>query len=249
MSVAIDALRPIRAVATDAPKRPWFGTLLLTLVTALVVFWVLASQSGPLNLEVHGVVDSDPQAVRAATIGYLDAGLLKVSPEAVERSLEALPWVASAQVSRRFPDRLLARVAEHRAVARWGDSALIAGDGTIFSPPQASWPSGLPRLDGPPEARQDMLKQWAVLMETPALGDVELNALAIDDRGAWTAELSDGVQLRLGRTGIPERMQRFAGPVRQALAERWQAVATIDLRYTNGFAVGWREPPQTSERN
>ena len=69
MSVAIDALRPIRAAATDAPKRPWFGTLLLTLVTALVVFWVLASQSGPLNLEVHGVADSDPQAVRAATIG------------------------------------------------------------------------------------------------------------------------------------------------------------------------------------
>ncbi|WP_348673627.1 cell division protein FtsQ/DivIB [uncultured Abyssibacter sp.] len=249
MSVAIDVLRPVRDAAVDAPRRPWFGTLMLALVTALVVFWVLASQSGPLNLEVHGVAASDPQTVRAATIGYLDTGLFKVSPTAIEQSLEALPWVASAQVSRRFPDRLTARVIEHQPVARWGDAALIAADGRIFSPPAESWPAGLPRLDGPAESRQEMLEQWAVLMRTPALGDIGLAALAIDDRGAWTAELSDGVVLRLGRAGIPERMQRFAGPVRRALADRWDEVATIDLRYTNGFAVGWREPAQTAERN
>ena len=79
MSVAIDALRPVRAVASEAPRRPWFGTLVLTAVTALVVFWVLASQAGPLNLEVHGVRSSDPAALRQATLGYLGQGLFQVS--------------------------------------------------------------------------------------------------------------------------------------------------------------------------
>ena len=249
MSVAIDALRPVRAVASEAPRRPWFGTLVLTAVTALVVFWVLASQAGPLNLEVHGVRSSDPAALRQATLGYLGQGLFQVSPREVEASLAALPWVADAQVSRRFPNRLLATVVEHEAVARWGDEALISAQGAIFAPPAESWPADLPRLDGPPELRMDMLAQWSLLSQTQGLEDLRLAALAIDERGSWSAELSDGVRLRLGRHDIPERMSRFAGPVRRALSDRWPQVATIDLRYTNGFAVGWRETAQSPERN
>ena len=249
MSVAVDALRPVRAVATEAPKRPWFGTLILAAVTALVVFWVLASQSGPLNLEVHGVRSEDPTAIREATLSYLSQGLFEVSPREVEASLAALPWVADAQVSRRFPDRLLARLVEHEAVAQWGSEALISAQGEIFAPAVESWPQDLPRLDGPPELRMDMLAQWSVLSQTDGLGDVQLTALAIDERGSWSAELSDGVRLRLGRNDISDRMERFAGPVRRALANRWDRVATIDLRYTNGFAVGWRDSAPFPERN
>ena len=45
----------------------------------------------------------------------------------------------------------------------------------------------------------------------------------------------------LGRREIDERLYRFFDVVAPALANDLKRVAYVDLRYTNGFAVGWRE--------
>lgn len=246
MSVAVDVMR--QHLATPERRANWMPALILAVTTALVGFWVLASGDGPLELAVRGAVYTDAAALREATTTHLDQGLFAVSPAAVETAIEALPWVAKAHVARRFPNRLVARITEHQAVARWGDAALISQAGVIFAPAAATWPADLPRLDGPAERRSELVAAWSDL--SSALGETppRLVAIAIDERGSWTAELDDGVVLRLGRSGIADRMDRFAGAARAALAERWSAVAAIDLRYTNGFAVSWRQPEQQPER-
>ena len=48
-------------------------------------------------------------------------------------------------------------------------------------------------------------------------------------------------EIRLGRRDIDERLYRFFDVVAPALANELKRVAYVDLRYTNGFAVGWRD--------
>ncbi len=48
---------------------------------------------------------------------------------------------------------------------------------------------------------------------------------------------------RLGRRDLDERFYRFFAVVAPTLAAELKRVDYVDLRYTNGFAVGWRDGP------
>jgi cell division protein FtsQ len=70
-----------------------------------------------------------------------------------------------------------------------------------------------------------------------------LEKLELDERGSWRLVLGSGQEIRLGRRDIDERLYRFFRFVAPALADKLTRVAYVDLRYTNGFAVGWRDGP------
>ena len=59
-------------------------------------------------------------------------------------------------------------------------------------------------------------------------------------RGAWEFRLDNGVTVRLGRRQVDERFERFMNAAARLVAVRASDIDYIDLRYTNGFAVGWR---------
>jgi cell division protein FtsQ len=50
------------------------------------------------------------------------------------------------------------------------------------------------------------------------------------------------MELDFGRQAFEERLDRFAKAYPGLLATRADAVAAVDLRYSNGFAVRWRRP-------
>ena len=63
----------------------------------------------------------------------------------------------------------------------------------------------------------------------------------MDARGAWQMELAGGQEIRLGRRNLQQRVDRFFQVVVPVLATEMQQVNYIDLRYTNGFSVGWSD--------
>ena len=65
----------------------------------------------------------------------------------------------------------------------------------------------------------------------------------MDERGAWILKLSTGQEIRLGRRDVEQRLERFFDVAAPALAPEMQRVEYIDLRYTNGFSVGWFDDP------
>jgi cell division protein FtsQ len=79
-----------------------------------------------------------------------------------------------------------------------------------------------------------------------AEADLTLESLTLDERGAWRLVLGGGQEIRLGRRDIDERLYRFFDVVAPALAAELKQVEYVDLRYTNGFAVGWRDGPPTN---
>ena len=60
--------------------------------------------------------------------------------------------------------------------------------------------------------------------------------------GAWEMDLDSGVTVRLGRREVDERIDRFIHTASQVIAHRLNEINYIDMRYSNGFAIGWRNP-------
>jgi cell division protein FtsQ len=69
---------------------------------------------------------------------------------------------------------------------------------------------------------------------------MRIAALRLDERGAWEMDLDSGVTVRLGRRDVDERLDRFIRTASQVIAHRLNDITYVDMRYSNGFAIGWR---------
>lgn len=182
--------------------------------------------------------------VEAAIRPLLDARFIEVDLDRIHDVAAALPWVSSVRVERQWPSIVRLRVWEREPVARWGgDEHLLDGQATEFATAGRSVPAGLPVLSGPPGSAPAVLERYRQLSE-PLKGSLfELQSLSQDARGDWTAIARNGVELRFGRGDWSAAQGYLLGPATVALRERIAQVHHVDLRYTNGFSVGWLEVP------
>lgn len=194
------------------------------------------------DLAVSGAVRHvTPDEVRDALASVLDTQWFELNLLALRQTIEALPWVAHAQVSRIWPSRLLVRITEREVFARWGAHDVLSTEGVVFAPGQQPLPEHLPQLDGAPGREHEVMRTYGALVDRLSETPLALAGLSEDARGEWTATTRQGVILKLGRTAPLDQAVRLKNIVLPALAGRIEQVHHIDLRYDNGFAVGWRD--------
>jgi len=166
-------------------------------------------------------------------------GLATVDLDAVRERIERIEWVDRAIVARRWPDSIRVEVTEQVPAARWNDTGLLNGRGELFLGNARHVPVELPRLEGP-EGSERLVAQLYLDAQGRFLeAGLRLTGVRLDERGAWELELANGVRVRLGRLAVTDRLDRFvrlAGPL---VAQRPAEIRYVDMRYTNGFSVGW----------
>jgi len=179
--------------------------------------------------------------VEEAMAPDLGRGFLSVDLTELREHVRHLDWVDQVNVGRAWPDTLIVRVTEHRAAARWGEAGLLNVRGELFTDhAQHAYPE-LPNLSGPSGSEHEVARRYLAARGRLAEADLALESLSMDERGAWTLVLGGGQEIRLGRRDIDERLERFFDVVAPVLLSELGRVDYVDLRYTNGFAVGWRE--------
>jgi cell division protein FtsQ len=225
------------------------GALIMAsgLVLAGILGWLWATLTDPRWLPIKQVqvqgpfIHVDDRAVRDAAAPYLTGNFLTVDVRGVRRAVEALPWVRHAEVRRVWPNAIHVSVIEQVAVADWGTSALVNDEGDIFQPPGTGYPANLSHLRGPDGSGPSVVATFQDMSAIVAPLKVRIVSLSLDDRRAWSLELDNGMHLVLGRGNGYERLLKFARFYHRALHDREAQVERVDLRYSNGFAVRWKE--------
>ena len=181
-----------------------------------------------------------PIQIEALVEPFAHAGFVDVDLGAMRRELAALPWVASAEVRRRWPGRLEVRVQEEAPVACWGERGLLNAAGELFLPDADHVPAELPRLLGPAGTEEQVTARYFRLQEQLERRGMAAVAVTLDERGAWTFRTSTGLQVRLGANSVDARMERFFFVLDSTISRFAGEVEYVDMRYPNGFAVGWK---------
>ena len=57
--------------------------------------------------------------------------------------------------------------------------------------------------------------------------------------------LSNGIEVRLGRRDVGERTDLFLAVVANIITARAGDIDYVDMRYGNGFTIGWKGGSQT----
>lgn len=181
-----------------------------------------------------------PDEVRAVAAPLLDAKLFELDLDAVRNAVERLPWVAHVRIDRQWPARLGVRITEREPFARWGENQALSTEGVVFAPGAIALASTLPQLGGAAGRELEVMAMYGQLADRLSETPFALAGLTQDARGEWTGTTHKGTSLRFGRDNPVEQVARLKNTVLPALSRRLDAVQRIDLRYANGFAVGWR---------
>jgi cell division protein FtsQ len=183
-----------------------------------------------------------PGQIEKAVAPFSQAGFMSADLDGIQRAVEGLPWVEHARIQRRWPNSLHVTVIEQTAAARWGDSGLLNTRGELFVRSATHVPAELPRLSGPDGTESQVAQRYLSVQGRMLEAGMRIAALRLDERGAWEMDLDSGVTVRLGRREVDERIDRFIHTASQVIAHRLNEITYVDMRYSNGFAIGWRNP-------
>tara|TARA_R110002049_G_scaffold73329_18_gene189646 strand:+ start:1808 stop:2620 length:813 start_codon:yes stop_codon:yes gene_type:complete len=178
--------------------------------------------------------------IEEAISGELEAGFLGADLGHIRNLVRALPWIDEAAVARRWPNRIAITVSEQVPAAIWGDSGLLNVRGELFVESARHIPAELPRLSGPKNRSADVAKRYLSVREQLIPIGLDVRSVRLDDRGAWDMTLTNGVEVRLGRRNVDERTNLFIGIVADLITGRAGEIEHVDMRYSNGFTVGWK---------
>jgi len=211
---------------------------MLGAVAALAVFLDQPIQRILISGRFQRVSPGDVE--RAVKDKVMSTGLVSVNLDAVRSAVAALPWVDTASVQRAWPRALSVTVVEQVAAARWGENGLLNTRGELFASAATHIPPELARLSGPPGTQALVAARYLAAQGRLVEAGLHLTALRLDERGAWELDLADGITVRLGSRQVDERFERFMVTAIKLIAQRADDIAYVDMRYSNGFAIGWR---------
>lgn len=219
------------------------------MAAAIIAVAVVGVQTlGPLvNPPVESIrIDGAMKRLKAADIALAadlepDQRLFDTDLVELRARIEALPWVSQAQVSRVWPDKLAVKLIERVPFARWGESRVIDRDSRVFTPAADEIPQDLPQLSAPPGHEAEAAAVYEELRLRLADSAWSPMGLNLDARGEWRMRSRIGIELRLGQGDPRRHVALILGTVSESLNAVLEKVAYVDLRYSNGFSVGWKD--------
>jgi len=223
--------------------RRWMPAGAVVLAVLALVFGVRQALDQPVErVAISGrfqrVLPLDVEKAVRSRVGQ--RGMVAVNLQAISRAVEQIPWVDRASVARSWPRGLHVQVVEQIPVARWGETGLLNTRGEVFVNDSRHIPVELPQLLGPPGFEAQMTERYLAAQPRLVEAGMRLSQLRLDERGAWELALDNGVRLRLGRLRVDERFDRFMAAAARIVASRATDISYVDMRYANGFAIGWR---------
>ena len=236
---------------TSEPMPPTMSPTMVVFVFMIVATvigsaWIARELSDPAALPIRRVMVEGEfkhltiDHVQHAVVDAVHAGFFGVDVADIRRLLQDEAWIRDANVSRMWPDGLHVTIVEQIPVARWGDYGLLNERADVFVPSAEDLPRDLVQLNGPLGSEQEVLERFGYIRTQ--LADVGLKpvGLTLSDRRAWTITTEGGHEILLGRRDLEERLARFKWGYTKGLNAAWERIGHVDMRYTNGFAVGER---------
>lgn len=110
----------------------------------------------------------------------------------------------------------------------------------MFSPENLDGVGHLVKLDGPVRQRLKLLEIMRGINAALVDRSLALAEFQVNERESWTIKLTTGLVILLGRDGQLDKLQRFLRTLPLLQQEQVAAMALVDLRYPNGYAVSWQ---------
>ncbi len=190
---------------------------------------------------MYGVNHLDQQEIQDMLSPLVSQGFFSINVEYIRDRLLQMPWVSDLYVRRVWPDQIEVTVIERNAVAQWNDTSLLSTGGDLFSPKSKLIPMIYLNLQVQKGQQIIMLQYFKYINRLLLPLHAKISSLELTPDFTWKLKLDNGITLQIGHKDILTRLSHFVKVYPKIIGEHTTDVDYIDLRYSNGVAVRWKE--------
>ena len=236
------------------PKKPVMKTNLFRFVliavfvgTGFVVsHWFTTLQVFPVKqVRIEGEFNYlDKGLIKRHIEHYSTGGFFDLDIVSLRTELLAMQWVEDAYVRREWPDAVIIRVVEKKPVAKWNNKGVLTANGDLFYPTMAFDKLKLVQLTGPKDRHVFVLSEFNKIQALLHQAQMKISVLSQNERRSWEMNI-EGITVHLGRKGIYKKIESLVAVYANLIKPKVDKIKQIDFRYTNGFAVSWKQAMAT----
>jgi len=201
------------------------------------------------TVEVHGRGETRQADVLGAIGAARGAPLLGLDIDAMRERLTALPWIVSAEVERRYPNRLQVTVKEAEPMALWQRNQklyLVSRAGKVIETADLGRYATLLVIVGD-SAPERAAALFDLLGQQPKLKDRVTAAVFVGKR-RWNLRFDNGIDVKLPEENPAAAWSRLADLQKQyGLLEK--DVRIIDLRLPDEVVLRQAHPASSDDSN
>ena len=191
----------------------------------------------------------DRKVLKQSVIDAIEGNYFSLDAQKIIKVVQALPWVETVSLRRRWPETLMIDIEEYQPIAIWGKDRWLTTSGKLVKLPL---PKNvvLPHLSGPGNELDKVwpkYQQWST--QFARLG-LSLRSMHLSKQHLYTVKLdytshvagsAQGFEMILAESNADQQMTAFLSSYRQSLIDTPGRIKMVDLRYPSGFSISQHE--------
>ena len=157
----------------------------------------------------------------------------------LKNKLEKIEWVRKINVRRSYPNEIIIDIEEHTPILIWNNKMYINTYGEKFNVSKID--KNIPILISDESRINEVFTYFKLFNEKLSSRklDFKITKIMENEIRSLTISLSSGINIQLGSKDVNIKIPLFFEIYKSLNTRDLNKIRYIDMRYSNGFSVGW----------
>ena len=166
----------------------------------------------------------------------------------VTQAIKQYPGIKEIKVQKQWPDQLIVKLAEYQPKAYWNaPDQILLEDKEIIVPKYFSGSINLPVFYGEKNNIDTIENGYERLQKVARDNGFSIRNISFQGN-QWQVTLNTDVAVWLGSSRIEQKLLQLLQNYKSIEILKGQKLATIDMRYHSGFAVGFKAADDDAQK-
>ena len=157
----------------------------------------------------------------------------------LKNKLEKIEWVRKINVRRSYPNEVIIDIEEHTPILIWNNKMYINEYGEKFKVSKID--KSIPILISDESRINEVFSYFELFNDKLSSRklDFKITKIVENEIRSLTISLSSGINIQLGSKDVNNKIPLFFEIYKSLNTRDLNKIRYIDMRYSNGFSVGW----------
>ena len=225
-------------------------TIILLLIIIILIAFIIKNnlnnektyfQITDITIDLKNIENSSVDDIREVAKKYVRSkSFFNVDINYLQSKIENIDWISSANIRRSYPNEIIIFVTEHIPVAIWNNKDYLNQYGEIFTANKKN--NKFPILISKNNKNKIIFEYLSLFSNDLIRHNINEKVMKIieDDIRSISVILSSGITIKLGSKNVKEKIDIFFKVYQTLNSSDLSKMRYIDMRYSNGFSVGWK---------
>ena len=218
---------------------------IITFITLLIILIIIkTNNSENLYFPIKNVTSSELINVNkddiSEAVKYLySKSFFDIDLNYLKNKLEKIEWVRKINVRRSYPNEIIIDIEEHAPILIWNNKMYINKYGEKFIVSKID--KNIPILVSDESRINEVFTYFELFNDKLSSRklDFKITKIVENEIRSLTISLSSGINIQLGSKDVNNKIPLFFEIYKLLNTRDLNKIRYIDMRYSNGFSVGW----------